>query len=89
MDYPKSWQEFVTEKEKLVKEPLAASVIRDNKYYVGSRQALRKSWGHGELDDAIKHATELLEKTGDEQFVVKIVRVVRRKKQPVEVKVVP
>ena len=72
-----------------MKEPISASEIKNNKFYVGSRSAINRGWGHGELDDAVNHATELLDSTGEEQFIVKIVRLVRRKKQPVEVKVVP
>jgi hypothetical protein len=60
--------------------------IKRNKFYVGAESALDRNWGHPTLPKAIAHAEELMEEQGrDEMFVVQIIRVVRRRKAPVEV----
>jgi hypothetical protein len=57
-----------------------------NKYYVGSNSIFARNWGHPTENKAIQHAQKLLETDGnDEIFIVKIVKVVRRKTAPVEV----
>lgn len=57
-----------------------------NKFYVGSNSVMNKDWGHPTLNKAIEHAKELMEKqNSDEIFIVKIVKVVRRKETPIEV----
>lgn len=68
---------------------LEASEIKRNKFYVGSKSALKNNWGHDTLEAAVDHATKLIDQHESDQFIVKIVRLVRRKKAPVEVKVVP
>lgn len=63
--------------------------VKSNRFYVGSKSVFTKDWGHEKLADAVAHATELLEeRDGEEQFVVQIVRVVRRKPQPIVVETV-
>lgn len=79
---------------------LDRAALKANRYYVGSRDALalkerfgrnpggatRATWGHAKVEDAIAHAEELLEsQDGQEQFIVKIIKVVRRKPTPVVV----
>lgn len=63
-----------------------ADKITRNKFYVGAESALDRNWGHPTLPKAIAHAEELMnEQDRDEMFVVQIIRVVRRRKMPVEV----
>lgn len=63
-----------------------------NRFYVGSKSILpggsNPTWAKGTLKDAIAHATELCEATGEEQIVVQVIRVVRKKPQPVVVETV-
>lgn len=60
--------------------------IAKNKFYVGSPRAIDQNWGHRTLVKAVEHAGQLLdEQDMEETFVVQIVRVVRRKRAPVEV----
>ena len=58
-----------------------------NKFYVGSNSVFSRNWGHRTLNEAVKHASTILDKSGadTEIFVVKIVKIVKHKKQPVEV----
>lgn len=56
-------------------------------FYVGSN-AMPENWTHADLKTAVAHATQLVNdrETGQEEvFVVKIVKVVRRKEAPVTV----
>lgn len=60
--------------------------ITRNKFYVGSPRALDNNWGHPTLAKAVRHAEEVMEEQSlEETFVVQIIRVVRRRKAPVEV----
>ena len=60
--------------------------VAKNKFYVGSPKALQNNWGHRTLAKAVEHAEQVLdEQDMEETFVVQIVRVVRRRKAPVEV----
>jgi hypothetical protein len=63
--------------------------LQTNKFYVGSHLALDRAWGHPTIEAAVEHAKNLIEETGSDQFIVEIVRLVRRKNAPVEVKTVP
>ena len=58
-----------------------------NKYYVGSNSVFNgRNWGHPTENLAIKHAQKLMEDNDqDEIFIVKIVKVIRRKVAPVEI----
>jgi len=57
-----------------------------NKFYIGSNSVFDRQWGHPTLTKAVDHARGLMEaQSKDEIFIVKIVRVVRRKTAPVEV----
>ena len=57
-----------------------------NKYYVGSNSIFSRGWGHPTETKAIQHAKELLdEQNQDEIFIVKIVKVVKRRVAPVEI----
>jgi hypothetical protein len=58
-------------------------------FYIGSN-ALPANWTHADLKTAVAHATELVndrDGSQDEVFIVKIVKVVRRKEAPVTVTV--
>lgn len=67
-----------------------------NKYYVGSNKVFirdsygkdrGKHWVKDTLEEAVEHAKRILEEEQDKEytFVVKIVRVIRRQKQPMVV----
>lgn len=59
------------------------------KFYVGGRNTVPFSgWVKDSLEEAIDHAKKLVESTGEEQYVVKVIRVVRRKPQPIVVETV-
>lgn len=62
---------------------LDPAALKANRFYVGSRLAIERRWGKASLKEAIKQGETLLESTGDEQFIVKIVKRVRRKPQPI------
>lgn len=72
-------------KEKKVMDKKA---LKANRFYVGSERALRTGWGKPTLAEAVEHAKQLQAETGDDQFVVQIVRVVKKKEQPVIVEAV-
>lgn len=75
----------IVKEDKMLKK-LDRDSLKANRFYVGSKQALERAWGHKTLPDAIAHGTQLLESTdGSEQFIVKIIKVIRRKPQPVVV----
>lgn len=60
--------------------------IQRNKFYVGADSALERNWGHPTLAKAVAHAEEVMdEQDRDAVFIVQIIRVVRRKRSPVEV----
>jgi len=60
--------------------------IRKNKFYVGSNTIFGRNWGHATMDKAIKHAQELMDEQGlEETFIVQIVRVCKRQKNPIKV----
>lgn len=62
--------------------------IKNNKYYVGANSVFIRDWGHSTLNAASVHAAELLDSDEREEvFIVKIVRVIRKKKikSPVEI----
>jgi hypothetical protein len=58
------------------------------RFYVGSKRALQNGWAKYTEKEAIDHAKMLLEQTHEEQFVVKIIKRVRRKSQPIVVETV-
>jgi hypothetical protein len=63
------------------------------RFYVGSKKAVQpdfrgETWAKFTEAEAIAHATKLVESTGEEQFIVKVIKVVRRKPQPIVVEVV-
>lgn len=62
--------------------------LKANRFYVGSPRALRDGWGKPTLAEAVEHAKAQLESTGEDQFVVQIVRVVKKKEQPVVVEAI-
>lgn len=80
--------------------PITKDDIKGNRFYIGSRGVFNRArgpasspgagqkigWGHATLVEAIDHAKKVLEANDDEeQFIVKIVRVVRRKPTPIVV----
>jgi hypothetical protein len=63
------------------------------KFYVGSKKAMTpdykgETWAKYTEKEAIAHATKLVESTGEEQFIVKIIKVVKRRPMPIVVEVV-
>ena len=63
------------------------------KFYVGKPEVVEGidplRWGKDSLKEAIAHATKIIESgQRDEAYVVKVVRVVRRKPQPIVVETV-
>lgn len=61
--------------------------VRRNKFYVGSSSVFTRNWGHMDLAGALEHGKDLLEEKieDDEIFVVQIIKVIRRKRSPIEV----
>lgn len=60
-----------------------------NKFYVGAESALTRNWGWSTLDRAMQHGKEIMDSEDREEvFIVQIVRVLRRRKSPIEVEVV-
>lgn len=63
--------------------------IDNNKYYIGSNSVFNRGtsgWGHRTLEGAITHAQSMIQlENKDEVFIVKIVKVVKRKAAPIEV----
>lgn len=68
---------------------IKASDIMKNQFYVGHPRVFRDNWGHEDVDAAVEHATRLTRETGQDHFVVQIVRLVRRQVAPVQVKTIP
>ena len=66
--------------------------IAQNKFYIGSNTIFQKSggWGHPTVDDAVRHAQQMLQMDDSkgELFIVEIVRVVKRKPIDVDVETV-
>jgi hypothetical protein len=63
------------------------------KFYVGSQKATQpdykgETWAKMTEKEAIEHATQIVKRTGEAQFIVKIIKVVRRKPQPIVVEAV-
>jgi hypothetical protein len=58
--------------------------FKRNKFYVGADSVFARNWGHPTLEKAIEHASTLLNGR-NEVFIVKIVKVVRKKVAPIEV----
>lgn len=56
------------------------------KFYVGSRSAiLSGDWAHATLQQALKHATELVSEDGEDQYVVQVIRHVKRRQPDVDI----
>lgn len=64
-------------------------MIAKNKFYIGSKSVFNRGqhgWGHRTIDGALTHAKGMIELEKEEEvFIVKIVKVIRRKTAPVEV----
>jgi hypothetical protein len=58
------------------------------RFYVGHRPVLDSSHIKQTLAEAVAQAVQKCEQTGEEQIVVKVIRVVRQKPQPVVVETV-
>lgn len=71
--------------------PRIARIIGDRelknlkKFYVGSRNPQDSGWAKNTLQEAITHAKQLVKETGDDQYVVQIIRVIRVKHFPIVV----
>lgn len=59
-----------------------------NKFYVGRTGVTNTTWAKGTLDEAIEHAKKLCAETGNDQVVVKVIRVVRQVPTPIAVEIV-
>ena len=63
--------------------------LKDRQFYVGSKQIFpggnNEDWANGTIEDALAHAQKMVEETGEDQFVAKIIRVVRKRPTPVDV----
>jgi hypothetical protein len=71
--------------ERMIKMANADKYNR-NKFYIGSNSVFDRNWGHRTLNEAINHAKVIMDNDNkDEIFIVKIVKVVRRKSAPIEV----
>lgn len=80
--YDERFKEFDERMKKMVKE----NRYKNNRFYVGSDSVFDRGWGKKTLNEAIKQAQEVMENQGrDEVFIVKIIKVVRRKQAPIEV----
>jgi hypothetical protein len=81
MSIPKSGRSSVRTLKKMIQE--------QGKFYVGSRSAFiaRRSspWAKKTLEAAVNHARELVDSTGEDQFVVQVVRIVAKQKTPTKV----
>lgn len=62
------------------------------KFYIGSRKTIENGisvngddWTHATLEKAIEHAKELVEESGETQYVVQVVRIIKRKDNPIVV----
>lgn len=70
----------------------AAVVGVKRQFYVGHPRVVEAqrndNWGKTSLDEAVAHARQRVEQTGETQYVVKVIRVVRPQKVPVLVEVV-
>jgi hypothetical protein len=60
---------------------------KTHRFYVGSPVAYKnaRDWAKKSLAEAVEHAKQRVEETGEEQFIVKVIKVVRRKAPPVVV----
>jgi hypothetical protein len=64
--------------------------IKPKRFYVGHTDTIlarggRAGWAKDTLPEALAHATERAEQTGEPQYVVKVIKVVRKKPQPIVV----
>lgn len=54
------------------------------RFYVGSVSTITNGdWTHRTIEEAIEHAKRLVEDSDEEQYIVQVIRVVRRKSTPV------
>lgn len=63
--------------------------LRDRKFYIGSKQIFpggnNPDWGHATYEEAEAHAQKMVDETGEDQFIVRIHRVVRKRPTPVDI----
>lgn len=63
--------------------------LTDRRFYIGSKQIFpggnNPDWAHATIADAEAHAQKMIEETGEDQFIVKIIRVVRKRPTPVDI----
>jgi hypothetical protein len=56
------------------------------KFYVGKPEVVEgtnyNSWGRQTLPEAIEHAKKLVQESGKPAYIVKVIKVVRKKEQP-------
>jgi hypothetical protein len=61
---------------------------RTKRFYVGHRPVLDSNHIKATLQEAIEHAVDRCNQTDQEQIVVQVVRIIRKRPQPVVVEVV-
>lgn len=65
------------------------TVKKVKRFYIGKPEVIEgrdsSHWAKDTLPEAIEHAKQRAEETGEPQYVVKVIKVVRRKSQPIVV----
>lgn len=93
--YMKSYRERAFERgmKKMTTEKgmrITDQMVEGNLYYVGSNTIFSRKngegWGDASLDKVTEKARSIAESSGDDVFIVKIVRVIRHPRSPLEVK---
>ena len=78
-------EEIVVQVEREKFPVITKDQATNNKFYISSPSVFINNWGHPTLEEAIKHAQDMLQKRKDinDVAIVEVVRIVRRK--PIEV----
>jgi hypothetical protein len=71
----------------VVINPKETRVKKVKRFYIGKPEVIEgrdsSHWAKDTLPKAIEHAKQRAEETGEPQYVVKVIKVVRRKSQPI------
>jgi hypothetical protein len=90
---PETFDKYLQVNNPKLRNELMGTKKITRKFYVGSRKMNPLSsdgshydeWGKVTLEQAIEHAKEICEETGESQIVVQIVRVIKPQKVPIVV----